>query len=160
MKIIYLIVALFITFFSGCEKKVLIQKSSDGKPVSFKLHTIQCPDCHMEVDTLKYSAQIISQNDTTYIFDDVGCMVLFIKKHKLDIKSIWAYTHDTNKYIDATKLHYKLAEETPMEYGFCAYEYKKSDMMDYEQMKLMMYRGENMSNQKIKKIFASKIEHK
>ena len=151
---------LLFMIFIGCEKKDLFLKSKDGKPVKFKLHEVQCPDCHMEVDTLKYSAQVVTQKDKVYIFDDVGCMVLFLKKHNIKIKSIWAYTYDTKKYLDATKLYYKLTEETPMEYGFCAYEHKKDDMIDYDQMKLMMYRGENMSDPKIRKrILGNNIHH-
>ena len=156
----YIFSIFFLLLFLGCEKKVLIQKSIDNKPVNFTLHTVQCPDCHMEVDTLQYSAQLISTDGTTYIFDDVGCMVLFIKKHQeVEIKTLWAYTHDTEKYIDAKKLYYKLADLTPMEYGFCAYEHKKADMIDYESMKLQMYRGENMSDPKIRKKFLGNDKH-
>ncbi len=43
------------------------------------------------------------------------------------------------------------ANETPMHYGFGAYENLKEGMIDFNEMRLRMLRGENMSDPKIRK---------
>ncbi len=153
MRFLAIIFSLLVLFW-GCEKRELVfEGNKEKKPIEFKLHQVQCPQCHMEVDTLIHSVQLITKDGKTYIFDDPGCMILWLEDHNLNPKEvvIWAYTSDTHRWIDAKKAWYSLTDNTPMKYGFGAYEHKKKGFIDFNTMRLKMLRGENLTNPKIRK---------
>jgi nitrous oxide reductase accessory protein NosL len=70
---------------------------------------------------------------------------------------IWVHTLDTNRWIDATKAFYSTTEQTPMGYGFGAYEHKKDGMIDYETMKYRVLRGETMNNPQYRQILLKSV---
>jgi hypothetical protein len=107
----------------------------------------------MELPKSNENTTIVTQNGTTTYFDDVGCMVLWAKENHVDLKNVVvkAFTHDTKKYVDAFKLNYSIDETTPMHYGFGAYEKKRKNSIDFDEVILRMLRGENMANPKIRK---------
>ncbi|WP_200762502.1 hypothetical protein [Nitrosophilus alvini] len=155
MKRVLYFFILIAFLISGCEKiGVYKEGNKEGKALDFRPGEVQCVQCTMQVGSKEHSAQAVFPNGRTYFFDDIGCMVLWLEKQKnpLDIK-LWVYTDDTHRYIDARKAWYKLGDKTPMNYGFGAYEHKKEGMIDFEEMKLKMLRGENMANPKIRKKF-------
>jgi hypothetical protein len=121
--------------------------------LEFKDNTIQCPECHMYLVGKKHTAQVITQDAKTHFFDDIGCAILWLKEQKIEPQSVtlWVYSNDTNRYIDAFKASYAINDETPMHYGFGAYESPKEVMIDFNEMRLRMLRGENMSDPKIRK---------
>ena len=123
--------------------------------LDFKDNSIQCPQCHMFLGSKKYTAQIITKDAKTHFFDDMGCAMLWLKEQKIEPQTvtIWVYSNDTHQYIDAFKAWYTINDETPMHYGFGAYENanSKEDMIDFSEMHLRMLRGENMSDPKIRK---------
>lgn len=121
-------------------------------PLEFKDNTIQCPQCHMYLVGKKHTAQIITTDLKTHMFDDIGCALLWLKEHKIEPNQItmWVFSNDTNRYIDAFKAFYSINDETPMHYGFGAYESSKEVMIDFNEMRLRMLRGENMSDPKVK----------
>ena len=121
-------------------------------PLEFKDNTVQCPQCHMFIVGKKHTAQIITNDLKTHFFDDVGCAILWLKKQKIEPETItfWVYSNDTNRYIDALNASYTRDDETPMHYGFGAYENPKEGMLDFSEMRLRMLRGENMSDPKIR----------
>lgn len=121
-------------------------------PLEFKDNTVQCPQCHMLIVGKKHTAQIITNDLKTHFFDDVGCAILWMKEQKIEPQSItfWVYSNDTNRYIDALNAFYTRNDETPMHYGFGAYENPKEGILDFSEMRLRMLRGENMSDPKIR----------
>ena len=123
--------------------------------LDFKDNSIQCPQCHMYLGGKTHTAQIITKDAKTHFFDDIGCAMLWLKEQKIEPQSvtIWVYSNDTNHYIDAFKASYTINDETPMHYGFGAYENAntKEGMIDFNEMRLRMLRGENMSDPKIRK---------
>lgn len=127
--------------------------NSTKEPLEFKDNTIQCPECHMYIVGTKHTAQIITADAKTHFFDDVGCAILWMKDQKIDPQTItmWVYSNDTNHYIDALKAFYSITDETPMHYGFGAHEQPKESRIDFNEMRLRMFRGENMSDPKIRK---------
>ena len=140
-------------FFSGCEKIGVYKEGNiEKKPLEFKKGEVQCVECTMQIESKEHSAQAVLPNGRTYFFDDPGCMALWFKKqeNKKDIK-LWVYTDDTKRYIDARKAWYKLGIQTPMNYGFGVYEKKVEGAVDFDTFLVMMYRGENLTNPKIRK---------
>ena len=126
--------------------------NKDKAPLEFKDNTIQCPVCNMYLVGKKHTAQIITNDLKTHFFDDIGCAILWLKEQKIEpqIITFWVFSNDTHRYIDALKASYSFTDETPMLYGFGAYENPKEGMIDFTEMRLRMLRGENMSDPKVR----------
>ena len=127
--------------------------NSEKKPLEFQDNKVQCPQCYMYLVGKAHTAQAIDAEHKTHFFDDPGCLVLWARDQKKELKTLtlWVYTMDSHRWIDMRKAHYDIKEATPMVYGFAAYEEAKEGFIDFEEMRLRMLRGETMANPKIKK---------
>ena len=142
----FLYIAFYLSLFvilSGC--------GSSSKNVDE--HNRICPECHMPLKEKNINTAHIINDAHSIYFDDIGCMILYTHGNKIDIKKVDAevFTNDTHKYIDAYKATYTINEQTPMHYGFGAYEKKRKDTISFDDVVLKMLRGENMANPKIRK---------
>jgi len=151
----FFVVISLVFLFSGCEKReVATNVSKNGEPVKIKLGVTMDPQCGMEVEKMLHASEVILKDGRTFIFDDPGCMVLWLNKNHYKPKDVklWTYSDDTHRWIDAKKAHYTLTDSTPMHYGFGAYEKNSSKKtVSFEEMRLKMLRGENLTNPKIRK---------
>ena len=131
---------------------LVIMSACNSSPVSEENLRI-CPQCNMELPESNIHTSSVEGNFKTEYFDDVGCMVLWMKKNHIDLNSVnlKVYSNDTKKYIDAKKAFYRFNEKTPMMYGFSAYEEKQENIIYYEEVMMKMLRGEHMANPKIRK---------
>ncbi len=149
------ILSCLIIFFSGCEKReVATNISKDGKPVKIKLGVTMDPECGMEVEKMKNASEVILKDGRTFVFDDPGCMIKWLHKNHYDPKDVklWTFSDDTHRWVDAKKARYTLTDNTPMHYGFGAYEKNSTKKtVSFEEMRLKMLRGENLTNPKIRK---------
>lgn len=139
---------------SGCEKSNnAFEHNHDKKPLEFQMGTVKCPQCRMPINSLNNSVQLIISDGKTYLFDDVGCMVLWIEDNQQMLKelTIWVYAHDTKHWIDAKKAYFSLTDSTPMRYGFGAYEYEQKNLISFKKMRLRMLRGLTLKDPKIRK---------
>lgn len=127
--------------------------NKEKKPLTYQDNTIQCPQCHMFLVGVKSTAQIVTKEGKTYFFDDVGCAILWLGEKKIASNEVtfWVYENEKNRYIDALRAFYSIAEDTPMHYGFGAHEQNGEGMIGFDEMRLRMLRGENMSDPKIRK---------
>lgn len=126
--------------------------NSEQKALPLEVNRYQCPECKMPIETLKFSAQAALPNGKTFFFDDVGCLVLWVEdKEEVSRMKLWVHTLDTARWIAAQKAYYSRTEQTPMLYGFGAYEKNKEGLIGYETMRLMMLRGENLNDPYLRK---------
>ncbi len=149
---IAVIIGLFLML--GTSGGMVVVKEGNLKklPLEIKLGHYQDSDCGMVIDDLSFASQVVSPSGKTYFFHDHGGMAKWIKdKDFAKDAKIWVRTLDTKKYIDAKKAYYSLDDETPMGYGFGAYEYKQDGFIVFDEMQLKMLRGETMNNPLIRK---------
>jgi hypothetical protein len=100
-----------------------VNGNSEGKALEIDLNRTACAQCATPIQTLEYSAQVVNTKGTTYFFDDIGCLCLWLNAHPdIDIKHIWVYTQDTKRYILAKDAWFSRIESSPIGYGFAAYE--------------------------------------
>jgi hypothetical protein len=127
--------------------------NKEQKPLSYEDNSVQCPQCNMFLVGKKDTAQIITNDHKTHFFDDVGCAILWLEEQNIEPKSIkfWVYTRDTKKYVLAIDAFYSKIDDTPMKYGFSAYENSQEDFIGFEDMRLKMLRGEHLHDPKIRK---------
>ena len=152
---IVIMAIIMIVFFSLAKQEQMITVYQDNptqKPLALNLHHLQDPQCTMVVEKNEFAAQLAAKSGKTWIFDDVGCLVLWLDdKVFTDTPKIWVYTMDSQTWIDAKKAHYSATERTPMLHGFGAYEASKEGLIDYKEMRQRVLRGEDMTNPVIRK---------
>lgn len=150
--IVAMIAALFVSMSTSQNMTVVYTGNVEKKPVKIVLGKFQDSDCGMVIDDITYSSQVVAPDGKTWFFHDHGGMVNWIKdKGFKDRAVIWVYAKDTKRYIDGRAAWYSRTDNTPMFYGFGAYENKKDGLIDFDTMFLHMVRGEHLANPKIKK---------
>ena len=111
--------------FSGCEREL----STELQPVHWDRD--MCERCKMVVSDRHHALQVINPKDAhSYMFDDLGCMVLWFHNEKIPWASqavIWITDATSGAWIDARKAFYDSGNITPMAYGFAAHA-KRSDI--------------------------------
>jgi len=126
--------------------------NTDKKPITIVLNKFQDSDCGMVIDDITYASQVIAPDGKTWFFHDHGGMVHWLENKEFkDDAIIWVMTKDTKRYINGKKAWYSRTDETPMFYGFGAYEKKTDGLIDFKTMFLHMVRGEHLANPLIKK---------
>lgn len=150
--IVAIIVIIFVSMSNKKKMVVIHEGNHTHQPVDIQLNHFQDSQCGMTITELKHSVQVVSKDGKTWFFDDMGCFTIWYEKINSKEKyTIWVYSNDTNKYIDAKTAWYSRNDSTPMSYGFGAYENKKDGLINFEEVILKMLRGENLRNPYIKK---------
>ena len=150
--IILIIVALFVSMSTSQNMTVVYTGNSDKKPIKIALKKFQDSDCGMVIESKEYVSQVISPSGKTYFFHDYGGMAHWLStKSFKDDAIIWVMTKDTKRYIDGRSAWYSRDDDTPMHYGFGAYEHKQKGFISFDEMSLHMLRGEHMGDLKIRK---------
>ena len=120
----------FSFFFSGCEEK--------PKNGIAKVHWDRdmCARCVMVVSDRKNTTQVKDpQTGKKYMFDDIGCTILWFKDENITWKDkaiIWITDVNTGQWIDARTAFYDTENITPMAYGFSAHKTKNTIKKDQE----------------------------
>ena len=152
------IVAMIVISMAKENQPITIVKGNMGMtPIDIKLNATNDTHCKMIIKSLDNSAEVVSPDGRTWFFDDPGCMVLWMKgKAFKDNAKLWVHTIDTQKWVDAKKAHYGITDHTAMHYGFGARENSVEGTIDYNEMRLRMLRGENLTDPKIRKKLTGK----
>ncbi|NPA60171.1 MAG: hypothetical protein GXO30_06885 [Epsilonproteobacteria bacterium] len=120
----FLLISFMLFFTLGCEKKV------DTGVAKVHWDRDMCARCVMVVSDRHNTAQVIDPNTgKKYMFDDLGCMVLWFDDEHIKWKNeavIWITDVITGEWIDARKAFYDTNNITPMAYGFSAHKSKDS----------------------------------
>ncbi|MDT8338692.1 MAG: hypothetical protein RQ763_05810 [Sulfurimonas sp.] len=137
---------LLLLFISGCNSSSALSSKDSGDE-----HKEVCPKCSMELPASNiYTAKLQVQNKN-YGFDDIGCLVLWSQEKSINMHKAEVFTNDTQRYINMSKAYFSFNENTPMSYGFGAYELEKENTIKIDEVKLRILRGEHMGNPKIRK---------
>ena len=130
-KTLFLLSTLLLTLsFTGCEKK--------STTAVAKVHWDRdmCARCVMVVSDRVNTVQVRNPDTgKTYMFDDLGCAVLWFEEEKIGWKNkavIWINDNQTGKWINARTAFYDADNITPMDYGFAAHKDKTSIKKDKE----------------------------
>ena len=115
---------------SGCDTKI------DLNPKKIHWDRDMCERCKMVLSDRKFSAQAINpDNGKKYVFDDIGCVILWFKENNISWKDravIWVNDAKTGEWINARKAFYDALNITPKAYGFGAHAKKEDIKTDQE----------------------------
>ncbi len=152
---IFIFVAIIaILFFSMAKKeqmKSVYLGNSTQKPLSLELSHLQDPYCKMVITDQDHAAQVAAKSGKTWIFDDIGCMILWLSDKDLPDAKLWVYAQDKKGWIRAQDAFYSVDEMTPMHHGFGAYATPKEGRIDYETMRKRVLHHEDLTNPIIRK---------
>ena len=155
-----IIVVLFVSMSTSQNMTVVYTNNNNKQPIAIVLNKFQDSDCGMVIDNLTYASQVIASDGKTWFFHDHGGMVHWLENKEFkNTAVIWVMAKDTKKWIDGRKAWYSRTDDTPMHYGFGAYEKRKDDFIDFKTMTIYMIRGENLTNAYIKKQLLSKTRN-
>ncbi|MEA1954390.1 MAG: hypothetical protein U9O24_08375 [Campylobacterota bacterium] len=149
-KFLFLTVVLLLVF-TGCEKK----SPTEVRKVHWDRD--MCERCKMVVSDRQHAVQVINtQNSKSYMYDDIGCVVLWFKEEQIawaNRAKIWITDTKTGKWIDARTAHYDTHNITPMAYGFSAHKEKSSikagdEMIGFEEVTKRIFEIEANKNRK------------
>ena len=133
----FLFIALIAFTQTGCEER--------SKTSLAEVHWDRdmCTRCVMVVSDRKNTVQVREpRTGKSYMFDDLGCMVLWFKENNTTWQNqatIWITDVATGKWIDAKKAFYDTKNITPMAYGFSAHKTKESikegkEIIDFDEV--------------------------
>ena len=122
-------------------------------PVDFVWDRVACEECKMALSDPHYSAQVIDPNGKAYYFDDIGCVVLWLRRQPWKDKArTWVNDVKTTEWIEAEKANWIYGDpKTPMGYGFAATLSPVENALDYETVKKWMVIGKTLVNENLVK---------
>ena len=150
--IIAIITIIFLSMSNAKQMVVLKEGNTALTPLEIILGRYQDSDCGMVIDKMDYVSQVISNDGKTWFFHDHGGMVNWLRtKSFKDDAKIWVMSKDTKQYINGRTAWYSRTDNTPMRYGFGAYEVKQDGFITFEEMSLKVLRNETLRNPYIQK---------
>ncbi|MCH8029923.1 MAG: nitrous oxide reductase accessory protein NosL [Candidatus Dadabacteria bacterium] len=115
---------LLIVFFAAaasCERQ-------EGPPVPGRVFYGEdiCERCKMIINEREFSAQYVLKNGGVKKFDDIGCMLHFLKNNNIDrgaLGGIYVRDYGSGRWIDAESAFYVVSDniKTPMAHGIVAH---------------------------------------
>lgn len=148
---------LFITLDQKPHPKVVLTGNEKQIAINILPHAYQCAKCKMEIVDTDFASQVAKGDGKTLFFDDIGCMAAWLGSHQVGKEDkIWVYALDTKRWIDANRAYYTATENTPMHYGFGAYEQEKPGTISLSEVIERMRKNEHLANpQYAKKLLKS-----
>jgi len=149
-KLLFLATVLLLGF-AGCEKK----DPTEMRGVHWDRD--MCERCKMVVSDRHHAVQVINTvNGRSYMYDDIGCVVLWFDDEKIDWApkaKIWITDIKTGKWIDARTALYDTHNITPMAYGFGAHENNSTikvgeEIINFEEVSKRIFEIEENKNRK------------
>ena len=109
---------------TGCQ-----ENKTDSGVAEMHWDRDMCARCVMVISDRKNSVQLRDAKNKVHKFDDIGCMALWLKEEKIELKDsakIWITDLQTGEWIDARTAFYTAGNITPMSFGYSAYKSKES----------------------------------
>ncbi|WP_212592455.1 nitrous oxide reductase accessory protein NosL [Sphingobacterium humi] len=116
----------FTLFFLLVSAFFLQSCQSQTGPKPIKYGADQCAFCKMTVSDPRFGTQILTKKGRAYNFDDVQCMIAYVKGNKITAEEVGKYylpDYISNKLLDAEGLFYLKSEElkSPMRGNIAAF---------------------------------------
>jgi copper chaperone NosL len=93
-------------------------------PRAIALGEEACSHCHMTVVDPRFSAEAITSNGKTYVFDDVGCLAAWLRETPAGVASAWVWSFVPGEgWLPAAEVEYVQSDSlhTPMGSGLAAF---------------------------------------
>ena len=108
---------LFFGLLVGCSEQASLE------PVSIDKNVDSCAECNMGILEVNHAAQIILEDGTPKLYDDIGCMLIDYDEQQDKLGVAYVPDYNSDEWIDmkeATFLQHSNIP-TPMSYGIIAF---------------------------------------
>ena len=154
--IVFILIGIIVTMFismGNVQNMIVVQEGNfDHQPIDMALNRFQDSECGMVIDNLNFASQVIAPDGKTWFFHDHGGMAAWLKTRPFENDAtIWVHDLDSGQWINGRTAWYSRTDETPMLYGFGAYQSKQTGFVDFMSMQRYMLRGETIANPAIRR---------
>ena len=141
-QLFYLV--LFLVLVIGCEPR-----NKEKLPIKVTWDRDLCTECRMALSDNRYAAQIVDTKGKNFLFDDIGCAVIWLRKQEWkESARIWVSDVQTTQWIEASKANWLFGDEhTPMGYGFSATLSEVDKALGFDTVKKWIYVGKTLVNE-------------
>jgi copper chaperone NosL len=99
-----------------------------AKPVDIRTEIDKCNNCKMGISDVRYAAELVDKAGTMRKFDEIGCLVSYIKSKapQRDYRAAFAMDYDGKEWLKSDEAFYVKSEaiKTPMNGGIVAFKDK------------------------------------
>ena len=94
------------------------------KPLEIVLNEEACSQCQMAISQREFAAEVVFAGGAAQFFDDIGCLVLWVKAHKPQKAGIFVVNSVGGEWLAGNAAHYVRSARfhSPMSYGILAYQ--------------------------------------
>jgi len=93
----------------GCGKPSL-------KPVEIEPADM-CSFCRIAVSEMRYAAEIVDREENVYKFDDIGCMLRYMREHRTEGVAVFVKDYDGSGWLSAPEAQYVRSDAIPSPMG-------------------------------------------
>lgn len=94
-----------------------------------------CSACNMHVGEPPFAAQLTTTDGDTHVFDDPGCLFLYMHDNELEIHSIYFRHLHADRWVGRDAVAFERKEQTPMGYGIGAVDIGTPGAISFEAAK-------------------------
>jgi copper chaperone NosL len=75
---------------------------ADQKPQAIEAHDA-CASCRMAISQPQYAAEVLDKDGNAYKFDDIGCMLRYLKQHTLPQRRLYVMDYVNRQWLEAER---------------------------------------------------------
>jgi copper chaperone NosL len=121
LKRTHLVLLVCSVFLAACQQP-------PARPVDIRTEMDKCSNCKMGIADARYAAELVDKNGTMRKFDEVGCLVSYIKTKapQRDYRAAFAMDYDSKEWLKGENAYFVKSEaiKTPMNAGVVAFKEK------------------------------------
>ncbi len=102
-----------------------------NEPVPIAWDREPCAHCHMQIGEPRHAVQLVTTEARVLDFDDVGCVIAYLKAHKPGIHRLW-FHGEGDTWLGAEVVGFVKTDITPMGSGLLAVERRSADARSLE----------------------------
>ncbi|WP_313800857.1 nitrous oxide reductase accessory protein NosL [Cytobacillus sp.] len=152
-KVLILMSGLFFLL-AACQSKA-------AAPIDIKSNEESCTECKMGIEELKSAAQIILEDGKPLLFDDIGCMINYLRQKEPKYEAAFIHDFETEDWIDFDKSTFIQGTfiESPMSYGIAGFVSKEKASQFQKEHGGDMYSKEELLRTDMKSFKSGGMEH-
>ena len=95
---------------------------ADQRPQAIEAHDA-CASCRMAISQPQYAAEAVDKEGVAYKFDDIGCMLRYLKEHTLPQRRLYVMDYVNRQWLEAERAVFVRSDAiaSPMAGGLAAF---------------------------------------
>lgn len=95
---------------------------ADQRPQAIEAHDA-CAACRMAISQPQYAAQVVDKDGNAYKFDDIGCMLRYLKEHTMAQQRLYVMDYVNRQWLEAEGAVFVRSDaiRSPMTGGLAAF---------------------------------------